>query len=290
MTRTTCRAGLPCYIAPVAIENGPGCAIVIGGFVSATRERKLLFEKLLGRSVPEEQARIVVREIPILPLHQVEALVRVLQVNASTLLEAATRDNASAVRQRELETIVEAGNEFAERRGMGPDLLEAVLARAMAIVSADSGSLMLVRPGTDFLEVVVPHGESVAGARGHLLRIGEGIAGRVAQTGRSVLVTGDSEELLALSTHPGRGIAASVSVPLMREGRVLGVLNLNIGTGAKGLSGDDLILVERYAHLAALTIDNARAHGATKRAMFELMHLGELAKTLSGATDLEQIV
>lgn len=290
LTRTVCRAGLPCYIAPVSIEGGVDFTVVVGGFVSSTRERKRLFEKLLAKGVPEAQARVAVRDVPVLPKRQVEALVRLARLSATSIARGMTNRQRTALRERELETIADAGCEFAERRGMGQDLLDAVLTRAMAIVDADGGSLMLLRPGTDLLEVVSPVGEAVSNARGEIVRLGEGIAGRVAQTGRSVLITGEHDKILEHSTHPGRGISKSVSVPLKREGRLIGVLNLNITDSDRTLSGDDLSLVERYARLAAVAIDNARVHGATERAMFELMHLGELSKTLSGETDLEEIV
>jgi len=290
VTRTTCRAGLPCYISPIAVEGGPECTLVIGGFVSSTRERKRLFEKLLARSVPEAQARIAVRDVPVISKREVEALVRLARVGAAAALQGTSDTRRLAARERELETIAEAGYEFAVRRGMGPDLLEEVLKRAMAIVAADGGSLMLLRQGTDLLEVVAPLGDSVAGARGQMVRVGEGIAGRVAATGRSVLITGESDKMLEHAAFPGRGISKSISVPLKRDGRTIGVLNLNITNPERSVSGDDVALVERYAKLAALTIDNARMHGATERAMFELMHLGELSKTLSGETDLEQII
>lgn len=290
ITRTTCRAGLPCYIAQIGRGGPLTCSLVVGGFVSSTRERKRMFEKLLARGIPEGQARLAVREIPIITQRQVEALVRMAAVGGNAAVAGQVDRNRRAVRERELETIVEAGTEFIERRGMGQDLIESVLQRAMSIVGADSGSLMLLRPGTDLLEVVAPAGEAVRGAAGQILRLGEGIAGRVAESGRSVLITGDRESILAHSTHPGRAITTSVSVPLKRGERLIGVINLNISAEGKRLSGDDLALVERYARLAAATIDNARMHGATERAMYELMHLGELAKTLSGAADLEEVL
>ena len=290
VTRTVCRAGLPCYIAPISVEGGPECTLVVGGFVSSTRERKRLFEKLLGKSVSESQARVAVRDVPVLPKRQVEALVRLARVSAVSTLRATSDARRTTARERELETIADAGCEFAQRRGMDQALLDEVLTRAMAIVGADGGSLMLLRPGTDLLEVVAPVGPTANKARGQMVRVGEGIAGRVASTGRSVLITGDYDRILEHSTHPGRGISKSVSVPLKREGRLIGVLNLNMVSQERSLSGEDLALVERYARLAALTIDNANVHGATERAMFELMHLGELARTLSGETDLEEIV
>lgn len=289
ITETVCRGGLPCYITPILLDSRPVCTVVVGGFVSSTRERKRLFEKLLANGIAEKQAREGVRDVPILPKRQVEALVRMLEVNATDAIERAAERFRLERAVNELEVFVEAGREFTERRGIGQDLLEGVLVKGMAIVDADSGSLMLRRPGTDLLEVVAPRGDATREARGTVVRWGEGIAGRVAANGRSVLVTGESD-LVAHSMSPGRNIAAAISVPLMRAGDVLGVLNLNVARAEHRISGDDVRLIERYAHMAAVTIDNARKHRATQRAMFELMHLSELAKMLSGVSDTGEVI
>lgn len=287
-TETACRGGLPTFITPVMLDGRPVCTIVIGGFVSSTRERKRLFEKLLATGVPEAEARRGVRDIPILPKRQVEAVVRMVVTNATDALERAAERARLEHAVSELEVFVEAGREFTERRGIGQDLLEGVLVKGMAVISADSGSLMLRRPGTDLLEVVAPLGSST-GAFGRIVRFGEGIAGRVAANGRSVLITGESR-MAEHSMEPGREISSAVSVPLLKGGEVLGVLNLNISDPLRRLSGEDVRLIERYAHMAAGVIDNARKHRATERAMFELMHLSDLAKMLSGVTSMDEVV
>jgi len=288
-TETSCRSGLPNYITPIYIDGDIVCTIVVGGFVSSTRERKRLFEKLLAFGVEEDIAREGVRSIPILPKRQVEALVRMVVSNAKDALERASERIRLEQAVSELEVFVEAGREFTERRGIGQDLLEGVLTKGMAVAGADSGSLMLRRAGTDLLEIVAPRGETSNGTHGEVVRFGDGIAGKVAENGRSVLVTGESE-LLVHSRRPGRHISSAVSVPLSRAGEILGVLNLNISDPNRRLTGDDVRLIERYAYMAAVTIDNARKHRATERAMFELMHLSELAKMLSGVSDTDEVI
>ncbi|MDZ4180237.1 MAG: GAF domain-containing protein, partial [Coriobacteriia bacterium] len=272
-TRTVCRAGLPCDIAPLHVDEVHMANLFVGGYVSSTRDRKRLFERLLASSVPEAQARLAVREMPVMTRREIDGLVRLMAAGATSILESAVHSRQAAVKTRELEVIVGAGREFIERRGMGPDLLEAVLERGMDIISADSGSLMMVRSGTDLLEVVAPRGGALRNAAGEMVRIGEGIAGRVAESGRSVLITGASDPVLEYSVHPGRGITTSVSVPLMHSGVVLGVINLNSSDPDHVLTGEDLLLVEQYASFAASVIRNARLHETTERRMYELMQL-----------------
>lgn len=288
ITRTTCQAGLPCFVAPVEMRGEIVCTVVVGGFVSSTRERKLLFEKLLGRGLAQDQARVAVREIPILPHHQVESLVRVLRSNAVAVLNNATDHEAGAEARRELELLSRAGSEFMARREVGQDLYDTILARAMAIVSADSGSLMLTRQGTEFLEMVSPRGPVVGGRRS-VIKFGDGTLGRAAATGQSVLVPQGSPEISSLSELFGRAITASLSVPLRHENRTIGVLTLNVEGVDGSLSADDLNRLELYAPLVAHTINNAIVHGAAQRAMFELKRMSELAKSLATASGIEDV-
>ncbi len=285
-----CRAGLSCYVAPITHQDHQVATLVVGGFVSSTRERKRLFERLLAKGVVESEARRIVRSIPVLPRREIEALVDLARISAEETLRRECDDRTWQTRTRELEVFVGASRAFIERRGMGPDLLEAVLERGMSIVCADSGSLMLSRPGTDLLEVVAPRGPAVSKARGRMVRLGEGIAGRVALTGRGVLVSGSADPMLEHSLAPGRDIATSLSVPLVHGGETLGVINLNISDPGRRLSGADLLLIEQYAQFAAAVISNARKHEATERRMYELIQLGGIANTLGISADIEEVL
>jgi putative nucleotidyltransferase with HDIG domain len=284
-----CRGDLPCFLTPVLAGGRIMCTVLVSGFVSSTRERKRLFEKLLASGVSESQARYGVRDIPILPKKQVKALVRMAVTNATDALERATDRARLEQAVNELEVFVEAGREFTERRGIGQDLFEAILAKGMAVMNADSGSLMLRRAGTDLIEVVAPCIGMADDAQERVTRLGEGVAGRVAANGRSMLVSGD-RRMLEQGVDMEREVVSTVCVPLMRAGETLGVLSLNISDPARRMTGEDVRLIERYAHMAAGVIDNARKHRATERAMFELTQLSDLAKSLSGITDTEEVV
>jgi putative nucleotidyltransferase with HDIG domain len=289
ITRTTCRAGLPCFIAPVELEGATECAVVVGGFVSSTRERKLLFEKLLARGLAENQVRVAVREIPILPHHQVEALVRVLRSNAVAVLSNIPAADEGPTTGREVDVVAAAGSAFIERREVGQDLFDTVLARAVALIGADSGLLMLTRKGTEFLETVAPRVPALGGGRRHIIRFGEGLEGRAAISDHAVIATGGSQDLEPLAALFGSAIATSVAVPLRYENRTTGVLVLNLENADQKLGTENLDRLERYAAIAAHTLDNAFVHGAAQRAMFELRRLGDVAKALSATSDVGDV-
>jgi len=289
LARGDCRGGLPCYIASVEQDGSRLCTIVVGGFVASTRDRKRLFEKLLGRGADEAEAREAVRQIPVMSKREVESFVRMVVAQAKSTVRRSAENLGWAERVRELEVFAEAGQEFTVVHDDVEMVQDRILTRAMSIVSGDSGTLMLVRPGTDILEVVAARGESCREALGERLHVGEGIAGRVAQTRRGVLVTGEKGSSTRPSTHPHRGVRAEVSVPLERGERLIGVLSASVSRPSRSLTGDALTMLERFSTMAAEVLDSSTRQRATRRAIFELMHLGEYAKSMSTTSDLEEV-
>ncbi len=94
-------------------------------------------------------------------------------------------------------------------------------------------------------------------------RVGEGIASWVAKTAQPLLLQGGSEEdpeedpwydlLLKNST-----IASALSVPLAKQGKIIGVLNLAKRTKKSSYTKSDLELVTTLCGQAAIAIENAK--------------------------------
>ncbi|MDP9372722.1 MAG: EAL domain-containing protein, partial [Chloroflexota bacterium] len=93
--------------------------------------------------------------------------------------------------------------------------------------------------------------------------VAEGVTGRVARTGRPVLladVRADPAFLGAID-----GIVSEVCVPLVDEGRVVGVLNLESTEGVR-LAEDDLRLMTALAEQVGLAMGRARLYTALRAA------------------------
>jgi response regulator RpfG family c-di-GMP phosphodiesterase len=147
-------------------------------------------------------------------------------------------------------------------------LLEFVLKAALKQVGADRGSLMITTPDGGSLEIAVSVGlpaEAITARVG----VGEGIAGRVAQSAEPLLVTEIREhpEVEALS----RGLPSPgfVSVPLEAHAidapgnngtkrEVLAVLNVSNKRGRARFSDADLKTLNIVAKHAAAAIENVR--------------------------------
>ena len=138
------------------------------------------------------------------------------------------------------------------------ELFRHVVDGAADSLSADEASLMLVEG--DELRVAsstrTPAGEAATWQQRS--RLGEGVAGWVAQTGSPVLLSeGDDLSRFPNLVPKGGRIQSAVSVPLEVGGRVVGVLNANrLANGAR-FTSSDLAVLRLFAGTAALAIDQA---------------------------------
>ncbi len=137
------------------------------------------------------------------------------------------------------------------------ELFRHVVDGAADSLSADEASLMLVE--ADELRVASSTRTRAGEAETwqQRSRLGEGVAGWVAQTGSPVLLSeGDDLSRFPNLAPKGGRIQSAVSVPLEVGGRVVGVLNAN-RLGGPRFTSSDLAVLRLFASTAALAIDQA---------------------------------
>jgi diguanylate cyclase (GGDEF)-like protein len=143
------------------------------------------------------------------------------------------------------------------------DLLEAIVARAGELVGTRHGYLYLLEPSGVELRVHVGTGifRDLVHDR---LPLGEGLSGRVAQTGEPLVVddysawSGSHPALQALSFR------AVVGVPLNAQGRVVGVIGLAHLEPERTFGPAQVDLLTRFGQLASIALENARLHHAAQ--------------------------
>jgi len=149
------------------------------------------------------------------------------------------------------------------------ELLEAILERALSLISATTGFVYLVMPEEDELEVSVGAGASREYV-GRRLKRGEGVAGKVYESG----------QLLAIedyNTWPGRSsqfgrtpFGPAIAVPLVSGTEVVGVLSVTRPPSAPPFRQDEIDLSRRFSHLASIALDNARLYSSIQQHLSEL--------------------
>lgn len=116
------------------------------------------------------------------------------------------------------------------------------------------------------------------------MRLGEGVAGVVAETGAPVLLNdGDDLSRFPRLTPKGDRIQSAVSVPLEVGGRVVGVLSANRLTGGKRFTSEDLAVLQLFGGTAALAIDQANILQRTQARARALETLVSMTEAFAGS-------
>jgi len=120
-------------------------------------------------------------------------------------------------------------------------------------------------------------------------RVGEGVTGHVAQTGKP-LITGDAASCEYGVRIPGtEAIEESlIVVPLTYGARVVGVIVIS-KLGLDQFDADDLRLLEVLAGHASVALVNAQLYEGQRREAESAKALLELARELSSVTELSQV-
>lgn len=139
------------------------------------------------------------------------------------------------------------------------DILDIVLQRAIAVVQAENGSIMLLDEPTGTLKVVAEEGVAAGSIEGMTVRLGEGIAGKVAASGDAVLVNDvEQEPSFLMPDHPNYAASSFLCMPLRSRGRVIGVLNLAKKGEHQIFSESDRKFLSTLLGHIGFAVDNAK--------------------------------
>ncbi len=148
------------------------------------------------------------------------------------------------------------------------ELLGTIVKRAADLVGTPHGYLYLVDPLTDELVMRLGIGFQ-SDYLGYRLTRGAGVAGIVWATGKP-LVVADYDALPTRDPGLPVGVVGSVvGIPLISDGAVLGVLGLATGDLELTFGEREVDVLQRFAELAALALDNAHLLESARREVLE---------------------
>lgn len=130
--------------------------------------------------------------------------------------------------------------------------LELVIREVAQSLKATSGSIALIHPTTNFLEIQAAHGLPKAAAE-LKMRVGEGITGWVARTGKAARVGDVRKDRRYIELRPN--IRSELAAPLHVNGELRGVINVD-STRQDAFSDKDQTLLEEFARQAVRVINN----------------------------------
>jgi len=151
------------------------------------------------------------------------------------------------------------------------EMLEVVVEMTARVMKARLCSLMLLDETTGELVLRATHHLSPAYRAKPPLKVGEGIVGLVAESGRPMAILDVRQEPLYRHADIARqeGLCSLLCVPLTVRDRIIGVLNCYTAE-AHRFTDDEIALFSTLANQTALAIENARL--VTNTAMVREMH------------------
>jgi len=147
-------------------------------------------------------------------------------------------------------------------------LLERIVAWAGQVVGTPNGYICLVDPGTGEMVLRVGTGTH-GGLVGLRMLKGEGLSGRVWETGAPLAIPDYSRWEGRVRRIASQAFRAVLGVPLMAGGTVTGVIGLSFSEPGRTFSVAEVDQVSRFAEVASIALDNARLYAAAQQELAE---------------------
>lgn len=189
-----------------------------------------------------------------------EKLLTVLASHAALAIIAAQARERLEERLLHLNALYQI-SQLSSRQDDLDSVLNTMLEVAQTLIPLGQIAILLLDDRNETLCVRVSQGYA-EGVEGLVIPLGKGVTGRAAQSGQTIVVN----DLAAESDYiPGvSGARSEIAVPLIVEGRVIGVLNSE-ALDAHAYSHDQVRMLSVIAQQAAVVLRTAQLHAETWR-------------------------
>ena len=140
-----------------------------------------------------------------------------------------------------------------------PSLLQSIVERAVRLVEARIGGLYLLQPDGETLRLECSYNYPEQ-TQEMTLRLGEGMAGRAAQSGQTLTVEDYQRWEGHVTSFEGRTFRRLLAVPLKVGGKVIGVISVVDDRRAGTFTYEETRLVSLFADQAAVAVHNTRLY------------------------------
>lgn len=169
-------------------------------------------------------------------------------------------------------------------------VLERIARWARQLIGSDGVALYLLDLNANLLQPVVSLGLPTTKMPQAPIKVGQGIIGRVAQTGAGEVANhAELDPRVGQTPDMSREVESLLCVPILSKGKVIGVMSLN-RLGDRFFRDDNLHLLGRIAHQAAIAIENARLYEETQRRAMQLAAAAEVSRDAISTLDMGQLL
>jgi len=173
-------------------------------------------------------------------------------------------------------------------------LLQLIIESATGVVGAEAASLLLLDRTTNSLYFKVATGAKGDAVKDFKVKVGQGIAGHVAQTGQPLLIADagqDSRWMREISDSIDFETRSMACVPLSIRGQTIGVVQVINKSDQSQFTQADMTVLEEFSSLAALAIGSARNLEQVRQENLDLKkELGEKHQIIGKSMVLEKVL
>ncbi|MBI5352975.1 MAG: PAS domain S-box protein [Chloroflexi bacterium] len=200
-------------------------------------------------------------------MQQIKLLESLMEM-AGTAIQRMRLNNETARRAEEFASLYETSRALSAEYDLR-NLLGVIVEYTQKMLKASTGAMYLYDPKTQELELTVDTSDAMM--IGTRLKLGEGVAGRVAQTRQPFRLDDYSTWEGRSLKYSGVSIHAVIEVPMLYGGELIGVLTADeTGDSKRKYTEGDERLLSLFASQAAGAINAARHHEETARHAEEL--------------------
>lgn len=189
----------------------------------------------------------------------------------SSYLETTT--HKLELNEKKLESVTELSKALCSATDL-EEILAMIIDKGLNLVNAKTGSLMLLDPETNYMKIKSAKGIPEKIQKKVRVKVGDGIAGFVAETGEPLLIK-DIENAGRFSKKSSNKYETSslITVPLKIKERIIGVFNINNKKTGDSFSEEDLELITLLAVYAAISIDTAQLQENLSKSVVSVVKL-----------------
>ena len=190
-------------------------------------------------------------------------------------------------RAEEFAALYETARDLAAQSELLP-ILHSITQHACSLLHAASGNVYLYDPQRGDLELTISTTPLLP--TGSRLLLGQGMAGRVAQSGQPLIVDDYRTWESRAPQYKDIPFRAVIQAPMLDQQTLIGVLSVaELGDSERKFSQEDLHLLTLFAHQAALAVSKARLYEETRQQLAELEMLYENSLHLNRLLRPEEI-
>jgi signal transduction histidine kinase len=213
---------------------------------------------------------------------------------AAAILDKARLYKAMEERARQLTVLNEVGSAITSTLDL-ETVLNLIMEKAVELLQAEAGSLVMVDEDTEELVFEVTAGPGSADLAGVRLPPGTGVVGMVMKEGEPIIIKDAQNDDRWYQDLDSEFITRSlIAVPLISRGRVSGVIELLNRRDFVPFDEDDERLLTAFASDAAIAIENAQLFTHTDQALAtrveELSTMQEIDRELNASLDYRRVM